>query len=264
MPPSYTDTHCCDDADPPSSPSRTLLYHDYGSSSPSRQGTLRCNRRPAKPEAPAGGDVDENLLVHAARELAAMRGRPPRSFPPACLHLHNSLPGNARCNDCRAPAAGWASVSHGTSLCLACAGRHRGLGVGTSVVRSLTLDGWTSREVLCMLEGGNDQLDRFFDNHGMGGGGAGRTGRLDRYRTKAASFYRQHLQGHARRLAEREELYEGREASRRKTKHHSAVMPASSSSKNNELGRRHAAEQLRPRPPRRAERVGQACVVAGA
>lgn len=85
MPPSYTDTHCCDDADPPSSPSRTLLYHDYGSSSPSRQGTLRCNRRPAKPEAPAGGDVDEHLLRHAARELAAMRGRPPRSFRKAAM-----------------------------------------------------------------------------------------------------------------------------------------------------------------------------------
>lgn len=110
-----------------------------------------------------------------------------------------------------------------------------------------------------MLEGGNEQLTRFFDRHEMGsrsrlGSSSISTGRrqedgeqqrrrgllngstdspttttktmemkyyddnasswvLDRYKTKAASFYRQHLMGHATRLSN-EGVYGGREASR--------------------------------------------------
>lgn len=161
---------------------------------------------------------------------ASRRGSPPpegdnaeesqRTFPPACLRLLRSLPGNARCHDCADPAAPpeWASVGHGCVLCLSCAGRHRSLGVGTSFVKSLSMDAWCRREILCMLEGGNGQLGGFFERHGMGaeagvaGAKEGRGG-LDRYRTKAASFYRQHLLSHARRLAEGG-AYEGREASR--------------------------------------------------
>ena len=110
-----------------------------------------------------------------------------------------------------------------------------------------------------MLEGGNEQLTRFFERHEMGCSSrnqcmssergqekgessldssrsyfpaAGRGGLpsasstttsaimnddtswiLDRYKTKAASFYRQHLMGHAVRLS-KGGLYKGREASR--------------------------------------------------
>lgn len=115
-----------------------------------------------------------------------------------------------------------------------------------------------------MLEGGNEQLTRFFERHEMGSSsrnqcmtserghekgeslldssrssfpmrtnapGGGATGAsssstttsaimnddtswlLDRYKTKAASFYRQHLMGHAVRLS-KGGLYGGREASR--------------------------------------------------
>ena len=114
-----------------------------------------------------------------------------------------------------------------------------------------------------MLEGGNEQLSRFFERHEMGcsrssmssesrsgsgrvqedgellfpmrtnaaeGGAVGAFSSstttttsaimnddtswiLDRYKTKAASFYRQHLMGHAVRLA-KGGLYGGREASR--------------------------------------------------
>ena len=110
-----------------------------------------------------------------------------------------------------------------------------------------------------MLEGGNEQLTRFFNRHEMGsrsrlGSSSISTGRrqedgeqqrrrgllkgstdspttttktmemeyyddnvsswvLDRYKTKAASFYRQHLMGHAVRLS-KGGVYGGREASR--------------------------------------------------
>lgn len=240
----YSDAHCCD-VSLPSSSSRGLLRRDRVSTS--RDPLRRLDYGAMNEEKSASGCNLNGLLRLAALELAAMRvGRqePERSFPPACIHLlHVLLPGNARCHDCQTPAAGWASVSYGICLCLECSGRHRGLGVGTSFVKSLTLDSWRAREVLCMLEGGNAQLHRFFDRHGMGGGGTVRGGAyggelrgIDRYRTKAASFYRQHLASHARRLAEREELYEGREAIREK------VRTPLSPSVDDETGRRKPME----------------------
>ena len=102
------------------------------------------------------------------------------------------------------------------------------MGVGTSYVKSLTLDHWKRREIICMLEGGNGQLGEFFDRHGMGtstsaaNGGEGTTTTTkgciagvvpDRYKTMEACFYRRQLMGHARRVA-RGGAYEGREAFR--------------------------------------------------
>ena len=143
-----------------------------------------------------------------------------RAFPPACLHLLHTLPNNTKCHDCSAPHPSWASVSYGITLCLQCSGKHRSLGVNVSYVKSITLDSWKRKEILCMLEGGNGQLTQFFDRHGMGsssssqqqhqqgspttsgGGGAssprGNVSVFNRYKTKPASFYRQHLKSHAK------------------------------------------------------------------
>mmetsp|Transcript_16075 Transcript_16075/g.34718 ORF Transcript_16075/g.34718 Transcript_16075/m.34718 type:complete len:307 (+) Transcript_16075:478-1398(+) len=256
MPPYTTDSqsHCCDGPSSPSSkrsphrslhpPSSRPLHHKQDHDEP-KKATSSNNKTETTSR--------DGLLQHAAMELEAMRCRPPpqkkrgdsnnsistngsisnnisnnneveRSFPPACLHLLHSLPGNRRCHDCHNGSASWASVSYGIILCLQCSGKHRGLGVNCSFIKSLTLDSWKRKEILCMLEGGNEQLTLFFDRHQMGGttdGGAGgnvtrssNVGVVARYRTKAASFYRQHLMIHAKQLAEGG-IYEGREASRR-------------------------------------------------
>lgn len=177
---------------------------------------------------------NSELVRLAAKELESMRNcnNPnetyERSFPPACLRLLRLIEGNDRCADCAAPSPDWAGVTYGATLCLHCSGLHRGLGVGLSVVKSLSMDSWKRREVLSMLEGGNGQLSDFFERHGVvgvavAGNRRGRTSAemnaiTDRYRTNAASFYRHHLMGHARGLAERDGPYEGREASRRRKK----------------------------------------------
>jgi hypothetical protein len=57
-----------------------------------------------------------------------------------------------------------------------------------------------------MLEGGNGQLQHFFERHNMG------TLR-QRYHTKAAQFYRLHLTQHIN-LVRQAGVYQGREASR--------------------------------------------------
>ena len=74
-----------------------------------------------------------------------------------------------------------------------------------SFVRSISMDHWSHPEILSMLEGGNRQLDRFFDRHLLP---------KDRntYRTKAAKFYREQLSMHVDKISRGE--YRGRDASR--------------------------------------------------
>ena len=141
-----------------------------------------------------------------------------QSFPPVCLQLLRSLPGNRNCIDCgHAGNPDWASISHGTLLCLSCAGKHRGLGVQTSKVRSISMDSWSYSDVLTMLEGGNGQLSQFYYRHllceELYQGPNSSSVTVMRYKTKAAQFYRENLVIHVSRVAMLG-AYQGREKTR--------------------------------------------------
>jgi hypothetical protein len=154
--------------------------------------------------------MDHQLVCRASKELEDLRtvnkhiGAP---FPPAARKMLLSLAGNSHCVDCGSPHPEWCSLSFGCLLCLQCSGRHRSYGVQTSFVRSLRMDSWTHTQVLAMLEGGNEQLQRFFERHEMGSLVS------KRYHTKAAQFYRTHLGVHVEAVSEAG-VYQGREASR--------------------------------------------------
>ena len=60
-------------------------------------------------------------------------------FTSSELRLIQGLEGNDRCCDCRSTDTAWGSVTHGTLLCLSCAGVHRSLGVNVSFVSALPL-----------------------------------------------------------------------------------------------------------------------------
>jgi hypothetical protein len=77
-------------------------------------------------------------------------------------------------------------------------------------VRSITMDAWSQSQVLALLEGGNQQLQHFFERHQMGNDSPVSS---QRYHTKAALFYRTNLDKHVHKVGG-SGMYKGRQASR--------------------------------------------------
>ena len=72
---------------------------------------------------------------------------------------------NKKCFDCQNEPARWTSLNNGIFLCNECSEDHKSFGIGTNIIKSISLEQWNKSQLNIMKIGGNKRLKTFLESN---------------------------------------------------------------------------------------------------
>ena len=100
---------------------------------------------------------------------------------------------NKKCFDCQNEPARWTSLNNGIFLCNECSEEHKSFGLGTNIIKSISLEQWNKSQLNIMKIGGNKRLKTFLESNDV-------PKNIDKkalYHSKLMVYYRKKLKAEA-------------------------------------------------------------------
>ena len=109
------------------------------------------------------------------------------------LEKLSNIEENKKCFDCQNEPVRWTSLNNGIFLCNECSEEHKSFGLGTNIVKSISLEQWNKSQLNIMKIGGNKRLKVFLENNDV-------PKNIDKkalYHSKLMVYYRKKLKAEA-------------------------------------------------------------------